>query len=213
MKQLGLRPAELAQLLQAVGRPRRLAKGELLISAGDPSHGFYYIKSGEVRVYKMDARGREVEVARLGPGEFLGEAAVFASPEFFVFAETVVAGEALYFAKDDVFKKIDQNPVAARLFLRLLAEKCIALNRKIESLGLQTVRQRLAAYLLTHCPGEKTCAVELKMTKGELAKLLDTAQETLSRTLKHLKQEGLVEVRGSRFLIKDCHRLRRVFEE
>jgi len=194
--------------LRAVGVARRFGKDKLLFAAGDPAQGFYAVQSGEVRVYRMDEHGREVEVARLGPGEFLAEAVVFASGEFPVFAQAVRESTVLYFAKEDVWRRIESDPGLAKEFIGLLARKCLALNRRIESLGLLTVKQRLAQYLLSQCSGRGQCLVTLPMKKGELARLLGTINETLSRTLKQLREEGTIEVKGGRIMIKDCPALR-----
>ena len=93
-------------------------------------------------------------------------------------------------------------------FVDLLARKCVVLSNKIESLGLRTVRQRLIRYLLSQCSGEQKCLVELKIKKGELAKILGTISETLSRNLKQMQEEGLIEVEGNRVAIKNCPALR-----
>jgi CRP/FNR family transcriptional regulator len=82
------------------------------------------------------------------------------------------------------------------------------LSDKIESLGLRTVRQRLIRYLLSRCSGDRECLVDLEVKKGELAKILGTISETLSRNLRHMHEKGLIEVEGNRVRIKDCPALR-----
>jgi len=198
----------LAAKLRALGVLRRIGRDELLFAAGDPANGFYIIQSGQVRVFKMDDQGREVEVARLGPGETLAEAAAFAAKEFPLFAQAVRDSTVLFFDKDSVLRRIEADPSLAGLFITLLAKKCLTLNRRIESLGLLTVKQRLAQYLLSQCSGRGRCLVNLSMTKGELAKLLGTVNETLSRTLKQMREEGTIEVKGGKIMIKDCPALR-----
>jgi CRP-like cAMP-binding protein len=101
-----------------------------------------------------------------------------------------------------------KNPGIAEYFVALLARKCVVLSNKIESLGLRTVRQRLIQYILASCSGDKRCLVELKIKKGELAKILGTISETLSRNLKQMQEEGLIEVEGNKILVKDCPALR-----
>jgi len=198
----------LATRLRAAGAPRRFGKDELLFAAGDPAHGFYLLQSGEVRVYQMDEAGREIEIARIGPGEFLAEAVVIAGDVFPTFAQAVKESTALYYSKEDVWRRVGSDPELAKEFMRLLARKCLALSRRIESLGLLTVKQRLAQYLLSQCSGRGRCQVMLPMKKGELARLLGTINETLSRTLKQLRDEGTIEVKGRRIMIKDCPALR-----
>ena len=194
--------------LKKLGQLKRFQKGEMLFSAQDEADGFYYVEGGEIRVYKMDEQGREAELVRLGPGGFLGEAIVFVSSVFPVFAQAVTTSDVLFFAKRKINQEMAQNPSIAMYFVDLLARKCMVLSNKIESLGLRTVRQRLIRYLLSDCSGEQKCLVELKVKKGELAKILGTISETLSRNLKQMQEEGLIEVEGNKVTIKNCPALR-----
>ena len=194
--------------IKDIGRLKKYQKDELLFSAQQKADGLYYVQSGEIRVFKMDEQGREVEVVRLEPGDFLGEAILFVSSVFPFFAQAVKDSQVLFFDKNKIFKKIDEEPSIAKFFLNLLARKCIILNRRIETLGLQTVRQRLIQYLLLNCSGEQQCTVELKTKKVELAKILGTISETLSRNLKQIQDEGFIEVEGNKIHINDCSKLR-----
>jgi CRP/FNR family transcriptional regulator len=194
--------------LKRLGHFKQFQKGEMLFSAQDEAIGFYFLERGEIRVYKMDEQGREAEVVRLGPGDFLGEAIVFASPVYPVFAQAVTNAEVLFFDKQKIHREMAQNPSIASFFVNLLAKKCVVLSDKIESLGLRTVRQRLIRYLLSRCSGDRECLVDLEVKKGELAKILGTISETLSRNLRHMHEKGLIEVEGNRVRIKDCPALR-----
>ena len=194
--------------IKDIGRLKKYRKNELLFSAQQKADGLYYVQSGEIRVFKMDEQGREVEVVRLEPGDFLGEAILFVSSVFPFFAQAVKDSQVLFFDKNRIFKKIYEEPSIAKFFLNLLARKCIILNRRIETLGLQTVRQRLIQYLLLNCSGEQQCMVELKTKKVELAKIMGTISETLSRNLKQIQDEGLIEVEGNKIHIKNCSKLR-----
>jgi len=194
--------------LKQLGHPKTYQKDEMLFYAQDKAGGFYNVESGEIRVFKMDEQGKEIEVTRLEPGDFLGEAIVFVSPVFPFYAQAVKDTQVIFFEKEKILSAIDRDPKIAKFFLNLLAGKCLVLNKKIESLGLRTVRQRLIQYLLSHCPGEQKCIIKLKLRKGELAKILGTISETLSRNLKQLQDENLIEVRGNQIHIKNCSKLR-----
>jgi CRP/FNR family transcriptional regulator len=157
----------------------------------------------------MDEQGKEIEIVRLGPGDFLGEAILFAADAFPVFAQASKDSKVVFLAKTRLFSRLAEDPELARFFIELLARKCVVLNRRIEALGLQTVRQRLIQFLLTHCGGQQGCVVRLDMKKGELASLLGTIGETLSRNLKQLQDQGLVLVEGNTIHIRDCALLRK----
>lgn len=194
--------------LRRLGQHKIYRKKRLLFGAQDNANGFYYVESGEIRVYKMDEQGKELEVVRLGPGDFLAEAIVFVSPVFPFFAQAVVDSDLLFFDKETVLQEIEKNPQISKFFLNLLARKCLTLSSRIESLGLKTVRQRLIQHLISSCSGEKECLVELKVKKAELAKMLGTIGETISRNFKQMQDEGLIEVRGNKIYIKNCQALR-----
>ena len=194
--------------IAALGTRRRYKKDSFLFLAGEEARGFYYVSSGEVRVFRMDDSGREVEIVRLRPGEFFGEAIAIASEKFPAFARATEDAEVLYFERLRMLRSIRSDPAVAEFFLILLADKCILLNKRIETLNLRTVRQRLAQYLLAHCAAGRSCDLNLTIKKSELAKYLGTISETLSRTFRRMEQEGLIEVRGRHIHVPDCARLR-----
>lgn len=194
--------------IKNLGKPLALYKDEMLFNAEDEATGFYYLLSGEIRIFRMDEQGKEVEVVRIGPGDFLGEAIVFVAAKFPSYAQAVQDSQLLFFAKDDFFRKLESDSSIAKFFLILLAGKCVVLNKRIEALELQTVRQRLIRYLISSCEGSQQCRVELPMKKSELAKLLGTISETLSRNLKQLQTEGAISVKGNAIEIHDCQQLK-----
>jgi CRP/FNR family transcriptional regulator len=194
--------------LRSLGVPKKFAKGVFLFGAGEKADGFYVIVSGEVRAFSMDEQGREVEVVRLRSGDFLGEAVALAGGAYPIHAQAVRDSRVLYFDRRRVLSGLGREPEAARFFIELLARKCLVLNQRIEALGLRTIRQRIVQYLLARCAGDGVCTVELAVRKSDLARLVGTVPETLSRNLRQMQEDGLVEVKGRRIKILDCPRLR-----
>jgi CRP-like cAMP-binding protein len=199
---------ELEVKIRELGQAKTYAKDEFLFHADDPAEGFFYLQSGEVRVFKMDEQGKELEVVRLGPGDFFGEAIVFIQDRYPSYAQAVKDSEVLLFEKSKFFQNLEKDPEIGKFFLHLLAKKCIVLNKRIEALELRTVRQRLIQYLVSSCSSETSLDITLPMKKTELAKLLGTISETLSRNLKQLQEEGLISVEGNTIHIKDISRLK-----
>lgn len=199
---------DLLNSIKPLGQKRNYNKDLFLFHEGDSAAGFYYVVSGKIRVFKMDEQGREMEVVRISAGGFLAEAVIFAEDIYPLFAQAAVQTEVLFFHREDILRRLHEDPDLGELFIRLLARKCVILNQKIESLGLLTVRQRIARYLLDRCSGKNNCTVKLGAKKGDIAKSLGTIHETLSRTLKQLQEEKIITVEGSVIRILDCIRLR-----
>lgn len=193
--------------IRSLGQEKEFSNGEMLFYAQDKANGLYLVLSGEIRVYKMDDQGKEIEVVRLGPGDFFGEAILFVAEKFPAYAQTVRDSKVVFLEKNKLFQHLEQDPALAKFFLTLLATKCVTLNQRIEILGLHTVRQRLIRYLMSFCQGQQSCVVNLPIKKGELARILGTISETLSRNLKQLQEEGHIKVESNSIHIVDCQRL------
>ena len=191
-----------------LGRIQLFEKEDILFNAGDETNGFFYVQAGEIRIFRMDDQGREIEVVRLNPGDFFAEAIAFVSDKFPAYAQAVKKSEVIYFQKKIVFEQIDKNPSIARFFISLLAKKCLVLNKRIETLELKTVRQRLAQFILSQTQGQNADKIVLNMKKIELAKFLGTIPETLSRNLKQMQDENLIEVFGRHIRVKDSVKLK-----
>ena len=194
--------------LEGAGLRRAFPRGASLFLAGEAAENFYFLKAGEVRVFRTDSQGREVEVARLRAGDFLGEAVALAGVAYPASAQAVRDTLTLSFSREPILALAGRDPAVARFLVDLLARKCLVLNERVEALGLRTVRLRLTQYLLSHCSGERGCLIELRLKKADLARLLGTVPETLSRTLKQLEREGLIEVHGARIKVRNCTGLR-----
>jgi len=198
----------LPEKIKKLGALKRHPGGAFVFQAEEKAERFFYVQSGQIRVYKLDERGRELEVTRVGAGDFLGEAIAFVGGRFPFFAQAARDSDLIVFEMRPLVRAAETDLAVARFFIELLARKCIILSGRLESLGLRTVRQRLIQYLLSRCSGGRRCVVDLEIKKGELARLLGTISETLSRNLGQMQEEGLIEVRGAKITIKDCARLR-----
>ena len=183
-------------------------KDDFLFNAGDEANGFYYVQAGEIRIFRMDDQGKEIEVVRLNPGDFFGEAVAFVSDKFPAYAQAVKNSEVLFFQKKTVFQQIDHDPTIARFFISLLAKKCTVLNKRIETLELKTVRQRLVQFILSQSQGLQSDEIVLNMKKIELARFLGTISETLSRNLKQMQKDNLIEVHGRNIRVRDSEKLK-----
>lgn len=108
---------------------------------------------------------------------------------------------------------LERNP---RFSLNLIVSLSLLLRRfarQIEELSFADVPARLAAYLVELAERKSTSFqgktyIDLDMKKGELASRLGTVSETLSRTFRKLKEEGLIEVDGGRVVVHDMERLK-----
>jgi len=196
---------------------RSIAKGETLFSEGEPANGFYLLASGGMKLCKISPDGREKVLHFVHPGETFAEAAFFGDGRYPAEARAIDKGEALFFPREAFMGLLERNP---QFSLNLIVSLSLLLRRfarQIEELSFAEVPARLAAYLCELIERKSTTFqgktyLELEMKKGELASRLGTVSETLSRTLRKLREEGIIEVEGSRVIVYDLKRLRELAE-
>ncbi len=172
---------------------RRLPKGKVIFSDGQEANGFYTTTEGRVKIYKLSPEGKEQILHIFGPGEMFAEVAVFEGRHFPAYAETLEESRVLFFPRDAFIGLARKDPT---LLLRMLAElsrKLRQFTNLIESLSLKEVPGRLAAYLLVLHDAQGSDMVALDLTKTQLASLLGTIPETLSRILARMTREGFIE--------------------
>jgi len=146
------------------------------------------------------------------PAETFAEAAFFGDGKYPAEARTLEKGEALFFPREAFMGLLERNP---KFSLNLIVSLSLLLRRfarQIEELTFAEVPARLANYLIDLAAKKSTnfqgkIYLDLEMKKGELASRLGTVSETLSRALKKLKEEGMIEVEGSRVIILDIVQL------
>jgi CRP/FNR family transcriptional regulator len=200
--------------LLALGQKRKVASGAVLFQQGAPSESCFLLEKGEVALRRISPSGDEVELARIGDGDWFGEIILFAEQVFPSQALAVKESEVLEFRRASVLASPD--PAIPAFFLSLLARKCLVLNRRIEELTIMDARERLARFIIGLCPGraagctggKTACSFPLPKKKREIAVELGMAPETLSRTLRQMEKEGLIAVIGPRLEIPSCSRLR-----
>jgi CRP/FNR family transcriptional regulator len=195
-----------------IATKRSFQKGETLFSEGEPATGFYLLAAGAIKLCKVSPDGKEKVLHFVHPAETFAEAALFGDGKYPAEARALEKGETLFFPKDAFMGLLERNP---RFSLNLIISLSLLLRRfarQIEELTFSEVPARLAAYL-TELAAKKSTVfqgktyLDLDIKKGELASRLGTVSETLSRALKKLKEEGIIEVEGSRVIIYDMERL------
>jgi CRP/FNR family transcriptional regulator len=202
-------PAEQLREIEAIALSKTLKKGESIFFEGDPGIGFFMVAAGKVKIFKMSMDGREQILHIFGPGEPFGEVPVFHGSPFPANAETLTDAELLFFPRADFVRLLSANPSLALNMLAVLALRLRRFATQIENLSLKEVPGRLAAHLL-YLAGEQgsTRAVVLDIPKGQLASLLGTSSETLSRIFAKMSEEQLIRMDGKRIELLDIERLR-----
>jgi CRP/FNR family transcriptional regulator len=187
-------PLKQHENLAAIAVQKTFKRGQIIFSEGDEGIGFYIILSGRVKIFKLSAEGKEQILHIMESEEPFGEAAVFAGEHYPASAQALVETKVLLFPRQTFVDLISKNPSLALNMLAFLSSRLRTLASLVEDLSLKEVPGRLAAYLLYLSDRNKGATIlELDISKNQLASLLGTIPETLSRIFNRMGKDKLIK--------------------
>ncbi len=191
----------LAPLVKAAAL-RPVSRGTVVLREGDRTDNIYFVVNGSLKVLVSDEDGREVILSMLGPGELFGELGVIDDSSR---SATVVAtqnSDLVTLSKSDFQNCLMANFDVSLFIMRGLAKRLRDADRKIESLALMDVYGRVARLLLDLAEDvDGVKVVTKKMTKQDIAKMIGASREMVSRVMKDLHQQGLIDEGEGRIVL------------
>jgi len=187
--------------LSAIGRTRRLERGEILFAAGDENAACATLVSGALKVSSYDEEGDERILALIHPAGFAGELfQPFANYDVVALADSRLC----VFTRTDMEAAIERYPALGRALLRRSQEDLHAARGLLSLTGRRDAKGRVAALVLalakaaSDSPCHPAERFELPLTRGEIANLAGLTIETVSRRLTQLEDEGIIAREGAR---------------
>lgn len=190
----GLSPED-SELLAQHCIPVSYLAGQRIFDEGEPGRGFYLVMAGQVKVFKMSPKGQEQILCVAGPGQSFAEAAVLVGRSYPASAECLMDSALIFVEREPVGCLLARDPEFCMRLMAGMAMKLRNLVGLVEDLTLRDARGRISRYLVNLAPEEargRFC-VKLPTQQVVLARLLGLTQETLSRSLRSLKDEGFIE--------------------
>lgn len=189
----------------------RYRSRQVIFYEGTPALAVYCIESGLIRLYKSGGTDRETTIRLLRPGDLVGYRAVI-SGEIFAATAEAVEDTVVCTIPRDVFLKVlrDDPEFSFEMMTRLARELRVSEDEMMHRLH-RPVPQRTARMLLMLADEtDSQPAVTLPVRREDLARMIGTTPETLSRTLHRFARRGLVSLDRRAIVILDGPALRRI---
>lgn len=196
-------PEEALGAIAPVMREKRYNKGAVIVLRDEPGDALFVVTSGAVKVVLGAEDGREVILAVLGPGDFFGEMAVLDDERRSAHVIAMGEAELLVLRRDDFHAQLRSNPDLALALLREVSRRLRRANEQIARLVLLDVNGRVASLLLNLADQEDGQRITRRLTHHTIAQMIGTSRETVSRTLRHLEQRGVISVTRKEILLRD----------
>lgn len=192
---------------------RTIDKGSTIFFENDPGDALYLIADGHIRIYRVAEDGREKTLTLLSGGEYFGEMSLFDMQPRSAIAEAVEKSRVFVMHRDEFDRLLDAEPSIARAVIQGLCFRLRAVNEQLMDAVFLDVRGRLVSRLLDlaqrqgvdHPSGRM---IDMKLTHQELAHLVGTARESVSRILAEFQDLDLIAYDRRRIVLTDLARLR-----
>jgi CRP-like cAMP-binding protein len=189
-----LTPAQVDSLAANVAK-LRIKRGANVVEQGKNSNALFLILAGRAHVVMADSKAREVIVATLKAGDYIGEMSLIDNEAH---SATVVADtqmDVLVLGRDDFTRCVSENAAIASSVMRGLVQRLRNADQKIVSLALMGVYGRVANVLLdTAEPNENgELLIREKISRLDLAKMVGASREMVSRVMKDFEEQGFVQ--------------------
>ncbi|MBO0958198.1 Crp/Fnr family transcriptional regulator [Neobacillus sp. MM2021_6] len=176
---------------------------------GDPLENVYFIFEGKIKIYKSDVNGKEQIVAMAKKGEMFPHVGFFRKGEYPAYAEVLEPSTLIAVPISKFESVLIENPELCIKVFKVLGEKIVDLQDRLEEQILNNTYEQIVKLLirLAQNHGMKqadgTILLKSEFTNKDLANMIGTTRETISRTLTKMKKDELIEVDEAGNMIVD----------
>jgi CRP/FNR family transcriptional regulator, anaerobic regulatory protein len=200
-------PVSELQKINALIRKKEYKKGETLFYKGDIANHLFIVRYGKVKLFEMFQEGRQQTIRILIPGDIFGELVLFSNHQPYTLnAEALLDCGICLISRDDFNQLIINNPEISLDIMKTLAHRLALAEHSMGDLTLKNIDQRVAAWLmeLLEREGIKTqegYSITITLPRHEIANIVGTTRETLSRKLTRMQEDGIIKVNGHRNIV------------
>jgi CRP/FNR family cyclic AMP-dependent transcriptional regulator len=188
--------------LQQVKFTGMYPKGSLLFVEGEQPRGVFILCSGKVKLTTSSSEGKTLIVRMVEAGEILGLGSTILGTAYEQSAETIEPAQVNFIRREEFLRLINTHPEAMLRTAQQLSRAVLSAEREVRTFGLsQTTSERLAKLILDWCKhGDETdrgIRVKVLLTHEEIAQMIGTTRETVTRVLSDFKRKKIIDVKGS----------------
>ena len=174
-------------------------RGQVIFHEGNRTNGIYCVNRGKIKLFQLGSEGKEQIIRFAKEGDIIGYRALLSEEPLSASAEALEEAAVCFIPKSQVLKMITENPNFNFKMLKALSHELGEAAKVITDLAQKPVRERLAETLLMlkdtfELDNEK--AIQVKLSREELANIVGTATESVIRLLSEFKKDKLIAVEG-----------------
>jgi CRP/FNR family cyclic AMP-dependent transcriptional regulator len=196
--------AEDLEALSSLVIERRFPKHKTIVEEGAPGDYMYIICDGRVKVTKLSGDGREKILELLDGGDFFGEMSLLDDAPRSASVEALSDVRVLALARNDFLELLKKSSDLAFAVVQELTRRLRQVDEQASSLSFQRVKERTQGLLVRMAKseaGDPNRRLTQALTHQQIADMIGTSRETVTRAIKGLKQEGWLEQKGKQYTV------------
>lgn len=191
-----------------------LERGQVFYTPQEKNETLFMLKKGQVRIYRLAPDGRELTLAIVDAGTIFGEVTLTAQRLRGAYAEAMEPAVICAMNREELERFVIEKPQVGLRIIRVLSERAAYLEARMEDIGLKEVPARLASLILRLVESEGVMTregpkISTCYTHQQLAAMVASSRETVTRAFTQLQEAGAVELKRQRIHVKDLEALER----
>jgi CRP/FNR family cyclic AMP-dependent transcriptional regulator len=190
-------------------------RGQILYTPQEKREALFMLKKGRVRIYRVGPDGREFTLAVVGAGTVFGEMSLTAQRLENAYAEATEPVVICKMRRGDLERLVLDKPQVGLKVMSVLSERLSLAEDRMEDIALKEVPARLASFILQLVESEGVVTpvgykIPTRYTHRQLATMIGSKRETVTKAFTLLQRAGAVELRRRRIHVKDAEALKRI---
>lgn len=208
-------PPEAVSRLGTISLAASYPTGTTLFMEGDPGRGVFILASGRVKLSTSSSDGKTLIVRLSKPGEILGLPSTVTGKSYELTAEVIEPAQANFISRNHFLEFLCEHGNVALRVAQQLGQTYHAAIAEMRIIGLShSAEERMARFILDlaadHHSENGAVKVKLAFSHEEIAQMIGTSRETVTRVFSHFRKKNLVAIRGSTLTVKDRPGLERL---
>ncbi len=199
--------------ITALSNLLKVKKNDYIFHEGDEFEGLYIVLKGSVKIFKISKEGKEYILHFIKPPNIFGDVPLFTGGDCPADVQALEDSTLLFVPKNEFLSLLENNPKLSLKIMSGFASRLKSLSIKAAELSLSEVINRLAGYLLNELEKSDTLNlpephIKLNISIATLASYLGTISETISRAMKKLKDNKIINIHGKTIFVEDYKKLK-----
>lgn len=168
--------------------------GQIIALEESPCTSIGIILKGNVEIQKIYPSGKVMTLNTFGEGNIFGEAIVFSNKN--IYPSTIFSignTEIMFITRNDIIWMCENSDKFLSNFAKLLSNRILMLSDKIRNLSYETIRQKVANFLLEEYKKQQNIFLNFPYTRKKMAEILNIPRPSLSRELITMREEGIID--------------------